>query len=129
MASLKTIPPNEAAALVRKGAVLIDVREAHEHAAEHIPGARHHALSKIDPRHPIEAGDTVLVFHCKSGGRTNLNAARLAAAAGTCEAYVLGGGIDAWRRAGLPTSAAAKGEKTAGKSEGGLIGRISSLFR
>jgi len=124
MSHLKTITPERAAELVRDGAVLIDVREAHEHAAEHIPGARHHALSQIDPRHPIESGDTVLVFHCKSGGRTNLNAGRLAAAAGSCEAYVLGGGIDAWRRAGLPTTAPA-----AGKSAGGIMSRLSSLFR
>lgn len=124
MSNLKTVTPDRAAALVRQGAVLIDVREAHEHAAEHIPGARHHALSTIDPKHPIAAGDTVLVFHCKSGGRTNLNAGRLAAAAGQCEAYVLGGGIDAWRRAGLPTTAPAKDV-----SEGGLVSRISSFFR
>jgi len=126
MSQLKTITPDRAAELVHKGAVLIDVREAHEHAAEHIPGARHHALSRIDPTHPIAAGDTVLIFHCKSGGRTNLNAGRLAAAAGKCEAYVLGGGIEAWRRAGLPTTAPAKAE---GAAEGGIIGRISSLFR
>ena len=124
MSTLKTVTPDRAAALVRQGAVLIDVREAHEHAAEHIPGASHHALSTIDPKHPIAAGDTVLVFHCKSGGRTNLNAGRLAAAAGQCEAYVLGGGIDAWRRAGLPTTAPAKDV-----SEGGLVSRISSFFR
>ena len=126
MSQLKSVTPERAAELVRKGAVLIDVREAHEHASEHIPGARHHALSKVDPRHPIEAGDAVLVFHCKSGGRTNLNAARLAAAAGQCEAYVLGGGIDAWRRAGLPTTAPAKNEKAA---EGGVLGRLVNLFR
>jgi rhodanese-related sulfurtransferase len=126
MSNLKTITPDRAAALVRKGAVLIDVREAHEHAAEHIPGARHHALSKIDPRHPIEADDAVLIFHCRSGGRTNLNASRLAAAAGRCEAYLLGGGIDAWRRAGLPTSVPATSEKG---SEGGIMARLSSLFR
>ncbi len=126
MSNLKTIGPDDAAALVRQGAVLIDVREAHEHTAEHIPGARHHALSRIDPKHPIDAGDAVLIFHCKSGGRTNLNAGRLAAAAGKCEAYVLGGGIDAWRRAGLSTTAPAK---TAGTSKGGIMGRISSLFR
>jgi len=126
MSNLKTITPDNAAVLVRQGAILIDVREAHEHAAEHIPGARHHALSRIDPKQPINAGDTVLIFHCKSGGRTNLNAGRLAAAAGKCEAYVLGGGIDAWRRAGLPTTAPAKAE---GASEGSIISRISSLFR
>ncbi len=126
MSSLKTIDPVRAAELVRQGAILVDVRETHEHAAEHIAGARHCALSTIDPRHPIAVGDTVLIFHCKSGGRTNLNASRLAAVAGTCEAYVLGGGIDAWRRAGLPTTSPGKGRQA---SEGGIIQRFSNLFR
>ena len=104
MAHLETIDPIRAAALVRDGAVLIDVREAHEHAAEHIPGARHMALSTINRAHPAQSGDTILIFHCKSGARTNANAPRLATAARGCKAYLLGGGIDAWRRAGLPTS-------------------------
>ena len=125
MSDLKTITPDRAAALVRKGAVLIDVREAHEHAAEHIPGARLHALSTIDQRHPIESGDTVLIFHCKSGGRTKMNAGRLETAAGQCEAYVLGGGIDAWRLAGLPTSKPARSESQGG----GVMGRLAKLFR
>jgi len=125
MQTLKTITPDRAAALVGQGAVLIDVREAHEHEAEHIPGARHHALSKIDPRRPIETGNTVLIFHCKSGGRTSMNASKLLASAGECEAFVLGGGIEAWRRAGLPTTAATTA-KTA--EPGGLIRRISRLF-
>ena len=126
MSELKTITPDRAAALVRKGAVLVDVREPHEHAAEHIPGARLHALSSIDPRHPIEAGDTVLIFHCKSGGRTKINAGRLAAVAGKCEAYVLGGGIDAWRLAGLPTASPAREES---RNAGGIVSRITNLFR
>lgn len=125
MPTLKTIAPERAATLVRQGAVLIDVREAHEHEAEHIPGARHHALSKIEPGHPIETGDTVLIFHCKSGGRTSMNANKLASVAGNCEAFVLGGGIDAWRRAGLPTAAKAAGRRT----PSGILGRISRLFR
>ena len=45
MTNPQTISPERAAELVRKGAVLIDIREADEHAREHIPGARHHALS------------------------------------------------------------------------------------
>ena len=44
MTNPQTISPERAAELVRKGAVLIDIREADEHAREHIPGARHHAL-------------------------------------------------------------------------------------
>ena len=102
MSNLQTISPERAAELVRNGAVLIDIREADEHAREHIPGARHHALSRIDDETPVRKGDDVLVFHCRSGARTRGNAARLAAAARTCETYILEGGIDAWKKAGLP---------------------------
>jgi rhodanese-related sulfurtransferase len=41
------------------------------------------------------------VFHCKSGMRTQANAARLIAK-GFREAYFLDGGIEAWKAAGLP---------------------------
>lgn len=124
---MKNITPEHAAELVRQGAVLIDIREANEYASENIPGARHVALSQIDAQHPVRAGDTVLIFHCKSGGRTNMNAQRLAAKAGQCEVYLLGGGIEAWKRAGLPTSKQpADGSASDG---GGLLGRLTGLFR
>jgi len=102
VSNLQTISPERAAALVRKGAVLVDIREADEHAREHIPGARHHALSRIDRETPVRKGDDVLVFHCRSGARTRGNAARLASAASGCQTYILDGGIDAWKKAGLP---------------------------
>jgi len=92
---MKTVSPEHAVELVKSGAVLIDIREAAEHAGENIPGARHHALSQIDAAHPVRAGDTVLVFHCKSGARTTMNVRRLKASAGDCEVYLLGGGIEA----------------------------------
>ena len=104
MASLKTITPDRAAELVRSGAVLIDIREADEHAREHIPGAHHHALSRIDRDTPLRAGDDVVIFHCRSGARTKGNAAQLAAAAPRCESYILDGGLDAWKKAGLPVA-------------------------
>ena len=104
MANLKTISPERAAELVRSGAVLIDIREADEHARERIPGARHHALTRIDRDSPALSGDDVLIFHCRSGARTKGNAARLAAAAPKCETYILDGGIDAWKKAGLPVT-------------------------
>ncbi len=47
-------------------------------------------------------GNEIFVFHCRSGVRTLGNAARLSNAAGKCEAYILEGGLDAWKRAGLP---------------------------
>lgn len=104
MSKLRSISPTHAAELVRKGAVLVDVREADEYAREHIPGARHHALSRIDAENPIRKGDDVLVFHCRSGARTKGNAARLSAATENCETYILEGGLDAWKKAGLPVT-------------------------
>lgn len=104
MSELKTVSPQRAAELVRSGAVLVDIREADEHAREHIAGARHHALSRIDQATPIRDGDDVVIFHCRSGARTKGNAARLAAATPNCETYILEGGLDAWKTAGLPVA-------------------------
>jgi rhodanese-related sulfurtransferase len=130
MSKLKTITPERAAELVRAGAVLIDIRETAEHAGEHIPGARHHALSQIDAKHPVHEGDSVLIFHCKSGARTNMNSSRLAAKAGDCDVYLLGGGIESWKRAGLPTSRARAGKPgKAGGTPSGFVNRLAALFR
>jgi rhodanese-related sulfurtransferase len=126
MSHVETISPERAAELVEDGAVLIDIRETHEHANENIPGARHHALSQIDARHPARDGDTVLIFHCRSGTRTKMNAKRLAARAGDCDVYMLGGGIEAWKRAGLPISAKAGAND---RPQTGLLDRLASLFR
>jgi rhodanese-related sulfurtransferase len=128
MSHPETISPDEAAALLRDGAVLIDIREENEHANEKIPGARHHALSPIDAKHPVREGDTVLIYHCRSGTRTRMNAKRLAAAAGDCQVYILGGGIEQWKRAGLPTSAAPAGRAGA-RAQGSLLNRMIALFR
>ncbi len=104
MSNLQTISPQRAAELVRSGAVLVDVREADEHAREHIPGARHHTLTQIDSVNPAKSGDDVLIFHCRSGARTKGNAPKLAAAAQNCQAYILEGGLEAWKKAGLPVT-------------------------
>ena len=74
--------PAEAKRLLDQGAILVDIREADEHAREKIPGARHLPLSKLDEADlALHAGKPVL-FHCKSGARTMANASRLAAKAG-----------------------------------------------
>ncbi|MFA6266188.1 MAG: rhodanese-like domain-containing protein [Pseudolabrys sp.] len=126
---MKTISPERAAELVKAGATLIDIREGGEYSGENIPGARHHALSQIGPQSALRAGDTVLIFHCKSGGRTTMNAGRLTAAAGTCETYVMGGGIEAWKRAGFATSARPAREPGSNAGQGGFLNRLSALFR
>jgi rhodanese-related sulfurtransferase len=123
MSQIETVSPEQAVELIKQGAVLIDIRESAEHANENIPGARHHALSEIDAAHPAREGDTVLIYHCKSGARTKMNAHKLVAGAGDCEVYILGGGIEAWKRAGLPTSA------SAAAPQGGVMQRLAALFR
>jgi rhodanese-related sulfurtransferase len=98
---MKTITPQDAAALLRDGATLVDVREADEHARQRIPGARSLPLSRLeDGELAVYAGHPVL-FHCRSGARTAGHADRLSAKAGLCEAYIIEGGLDAWKRAGL----------------------------
>ncbi len=101
---MKTITPDAAAALLRDGATLIDVREPDEHARERIPGARNLPLSRLEETAlAVQQGKPVL-FHCRSGARTADNADRLSAKAGLCQAFILEGGLDAWQRAGLPVA-------------------------
>jgi len=101
--SLRSISPEEAKRLVDDGALLVDVREPAEHARESIPGAKLVPLSSLDEAELAAHRGQTVIFHCKSGARTHLHGRRLAAKARECEAYVVAGGLDAWRRAGLPT--------------------------
>jgi rhodanese-related sulfurtransferase len=103
--SLSRISPTEAKDLLDQGAILIDIREADEHAREKVIGARHLPLSKLDEADlALHAGKPV-IFHCKSGARTMNNASRLArSVGGACEAFIVEGGLDAWKKAGLPVA-------------------------
>ncbi len=101
--TLPTISPDKAKSLLDQGAILVDIREADEHAREKIGGARHLPLSSLEEADlAVHAGKPVL-FHCKSGGRTRTSAARLARKVDRrCEAFIVEGGLDAWKQAGLP---------------------------
>jgi rhodanese-related sulfurtransferase len=99
--TLPVIDAERAKALIDAGAVLIDIRERDEHLRERIPQARLQPMASLRSGASIASGGQPIIFHCKSGGRTQSNAACLSAVA-NCEAYILEGGLDAWRRAGLP---------------------------
>jgi rhodanese-related sulfurtransferase len=103
--SLAALSPTEAKRLLDQGAVLVDIREADEHAREKIPGARLMSLSKLDQADLAPQQGQPVIFHCRSGARTHGNAARLLAKVGNvCDAFIIDGGIDAWRKAGLPVA-------------------------
>ena len=86
--------------LDRGEAILIDVREAGEHARENIAGAKLVPLSSFDPAKVPSAPGKRLVVHCLSGRRATDAQNRLAAAG--IDAIVLTGGIEGWKAAGLP---------------------------
>ncbi|MEQ8700251.1 MAG: rhodanese-like domain-containing protein, partial [Bauldia litoralis] len=82
-------------------AILVDVREPAEYAREHIIGARLVPLSGFDREDFSKDHGKVAVFHCRSGSRTATNAERLLRS-GFREVYSVRGGLEAWKRAGLP---------------------------
>ena len=101
--SLPKIAPLDAKRLLDQGAILVDIREADEHAREKVLGAHHLALSTLDQADLALHEGRPVIFHCKSGARTMGNASRLAQkVGGGCEAFIIDGGLDAWKKAGLP---------------------------
>ncbi|MGE0801574.1 MAG: rhodanese family protein [Lautropia sp.] len=101
--SLKIVSPEAARQLLGQGAVLVDIRPADEHARERIAQARHMPLDQL-AQGVARFGDVpAVIFHCRSGNRTQMSA-RLLQGCVTCDAYLLEGGLDAWKRAGLPVA-------------------------
>jgi rhodanese-related sulfurtransferase len=89
--------------LERREALLIDVREPSEYAAEHIPDAQLLPLSTFDPaRVPQEAGKKV-VLHCVMGKRSEQAGQKLLDA-GFTTVYNFRGGVQAWKDAGYTTT-------------------------
>jgi len=100
--TIETLEPAEVARLLRAGKLLlIDVREANEYGAERIAGALLYPLSTFDAAALPEDGTRRVVFHCGSGKRS-LTAAERRVAAGQPHAAHMGGGLAAWKAAGLP---------------------------
>jgi rhodanese-related sulfurtransferase len=96
--------------LDRGEAVLVDVREPGEHAAERIEGSVPAPLSTFDPRAVPGSEGRKLVLYCRSGNRSG-QAGRRLLAAGFAEVYHLRGGLLAWRENGCPVEASAGGSR------------------
>jgi rhodanese-related sulfurtransferase len=103
MTTLTKLTPQDADQRISSGtAVLIDIREPDEYAREHIPGAISLPVSALDQADLKLAAGQHAIFHCKSGMRTDSNCTALAAHVDG-QAFMMAGGLDAWRASGLPT--------------------------
>jgi rhodanese-related sulfurtransferase len=98
-----TISPAEAQRRIAAGAVLIDIRDPDEYARAHIPCARNVPMSRIER---IDGAPEV-IFHCRTGMRTGANAEKLAACT-DAPVFLMEGGLEAWRQAGLECKVDAK---------------------
>ncbi|MHA1597264.1 MAG: rhodanese-like domain-containing protein [Alphaproteobacteria bacterium] len=103
---IKDIDPTTLKDWIAEGkAILVDVREAGEHAVERISDAHHLPLSAFSPDALPDHDDKIVVYHCASGGRTAMYGAQLREITkAASDVYHLAGGIMAWKMAGFETS-------------------------
>ncbi len=99
----KTLPRITADKLAKLGdkVLLIDIRSESEYRREHLANAACISPDALAQRQP--ENDKTQVFYCLSGMRTARAEAILAESAGEQQAYILEGGLQAWKKAGLPT--------------------------
>ncbi|MDE2446089.1 MAG: hypothetical protein KGO94_07915 [Alphaproteobacteria bacterium] len=120
--SLPVITPQNAKQLIEKGALLVDVRGPGEFSGGHIVGAINTPLPTLTAGSVGDHKQTI-VYYCKSGMRTKMNASALATAA-KGNAFILAGGVDAWRAAGFDITS----PEPSGDASAGLLNRLAKLF-
>ncbi len=106
-ARVQEIAVAQAEQAIRDADVLIDVREADEYAAGHLPGAIHMSRGmiefKMSGNPQLSARDLKIVMYCKTSGRAALAACALQEM-GYLNVQSLAGGFDAWVNAGKPVA-------------------------
>ena len=101
--TVKEISVDEAIKAIQSCDVLIDVREADEYLAGHLPGAVHMSRGmlefKMTANSKMQPRDLNIVLYCKTSGRAALSAQSLADM-GYTHVRSIAGGVDAWVAAG-----------------------------
>lgn len=104
-ARIQEVSLTESAQAIREADVLLDVREADEYAAGHIPGALHASRGmlefKLSNNPELSSRDLKIVLYCKTSGRAALAACALHDM-GYLNVHSIAGGFDAWTDAGKP---------------------------
>lgn len=85
------------------GALVVDVREADEYAAGHVPGARPMPLRTVPARCDELPADRPVYVICARGNRSKTAADRMTSRG--IDAYSVTGGTGAWARGGRPLAA------------------------
>ena len=98
----RELKPGELAGMLKADqALAVDVREADEFAAGHIPGAVNLPLSVFRADGLPDPGDRVLVLNCLGGKRSGAALDKCRTAGAAVDTH-LAGGFGAWEAAGLP---------------------------
>lgn len=84
-----------------KNATIVDIRPPEEFAKGSLPNARNLPVDKLQTRAGELKKDKPLIVVCANGQAAGKVAAQLRSS-GFNEVFVLGGGLAAWREAGLP---------------------------
>lgn len=100
--NVRMVSPTTVAEWIKDGvAIVVDVRETNEYAAEHIKGALNLPLSSFEiSQLPAVPEGKKLVFHCRSGQRCGMAAAKAVASGYQGEINRMEGGMMGWRAAG-----------------------------
>ncbi|MCW2473370.1 MULTISPECIES: rhodanese family protein [unclassified Symbiopectobacterium] len=104
MATLPYLSPLDARQRQADGALMVDIRQTAEFQREHIAQSRLYSLADHANQPPgitLPANNTV-VFYCLSGARCEQYAQQIAALVPGQNAFLLEGGLNAWKKAGLP---------------------------
>ena len=76
---IKAMNPEEAVALLKEGALLIDVRTPGEFSTNSVPGSRNYPLDQLEvliPGADISKDQNILLF-CRSGSRSGIGTQKL----------------------------------------------------
>lgn len=102
--SIKEIEANDVKKWHENGEIiLIDVRERLEYNEEHLARAHLFPLAHFKPEQLPDPAGKKLLFYCQLGRRSITAASKWGVYAGETEVYALKGGLNAWKKAGLPT--------------------------
>ena len=77
-----SITPEAARQMMASGGLLVDIRDADEYARQSIPGALSVPLAQLTPDRLAAQAASTVIFHCRSGQRTRINAEQLSRCGG-----------------------------------------------